>query len=98
MINPDAIREEYGYSCICQNRKCRKTFEAKRASAQFCGGSCRGAHHRAKRERQNAITKAKDAVQLVIENMPWEGNSQEYVALQQMKTIILRGLSNVEKG
>lgn len=96
MINPDAIREEYGYSCICQ--QCRKSFEAQRASALFCGDSCRAKHHRAKRKRSEVITRAKEAVQLVIENMPWEGNSQEYLALLQLGTIIKRGLSNVEKG
>ena len=95
MINPDAIREEYGYSCICQ--QCRRTFEAQRASALFCGGSCRAKHHRAKQKRQEIINSAKDAVKALIENMPWEGNSQEYVALQDLRTIISRGLASVQE-
>jgi len=95
MINPEAIREEFGYSVIC--KECRKVFEAKRVSAEFCGASCRAKHHRAKRRRQEAIIRAKDAVRLVIANMPWGGDSDEYLALQHIKTLILRGLSNVQE-
>lgn len=96
MINPEAIREEYGYSVQCSH--CRKWFEAERASAVFCGGSCRAKHHRAKRKRQETIQRARDAVNAVIDSMPWRGESIEYIALQQLNTLILRGLSNVEKG
>lgn len=96
MINPDAIREEFGYSVQCGH--CKRWFESERASALFCGGSCRAKHHRAKRKRQDAIQRAKDAVSTVIENMPWSGDSIEYIALQQLSTVILRGLSNVTKG
>jgi hypothetical protein len=95
MINPDAIREEFGYSVIC--KQCKRVFEAKRSSAEFCGGSCRAKHHRAKRKRLDAISQAKEAVRIVIENMPWEGNSIEYVALQHIRTLISGGLSNVTK-
>jgi len=95
MINPDAIREEYGYSSICQ--QCQTPFEAQRASALFCGGSCRAKHHRAKRKRQDTINTAIEAVRAVIDNMPGQGNSQEYVALQRLQTIILRGLSVVQE-
>ena len=95
MINPDAINLGDCYQVKCG--WCKRLFEAKRASAEFCGGSCRGAHHRTKRKRQEAITRAKDAVQLVIQNMPGHGNSQEYIALQQLQTIILRGLSGVQE-
>lgn len=96
MINPDAVREEFGYSVRCG--QCKKWFDAERASALFCGGSCRAKHHRAKRKRQDTITRAKEAVSAVIENMPWEGDSIEFIALQQLNTLILRGLSNVTKG
>jgi hypothetical protein len=95
MINPNAIREEFGYSVVCL--QCKKVFEAQRASAEFCSASCRAKHHRAKRRRQEAIVKAKDAVRLVIANMPWEGESDEYLALQHIKTLILRGLSSVQE-
>lgn len=95
MINHDAIREEYGYSSICQ--QCSKVFEAQRASALFCGGSCRAKHHRAKQKRQEAITKAKEAVYAVIQAMPGKGNSQEYIALQHLQTIISRGLASVQE-
>lgn len=96
MINPEAVREEFGYSVKCG--QCGKWFEAERASALFCGGSCRAKHHRAKQRRIDAIIKAKEAVSAVIDNMPWRGDSIEYLALQQLNTLILKGLSNVEKG
>lgn len=95
-INPEAIRvDDYTYSVICE--QCRSTFEAQRASARFCGNGCRAKHHRAKRKRQETIDNAIHAVNTLIENMPWGGNSQEYVALQRLQTIILRGLSNVQE-
>ena len=95
MINSDAIRDEFGYSVVCG--KCRKTFESKRASAVFCGASCRAKHHRAKAKRKREIEQAISALRLVVQNMPMIGQSEEYLALQKMQTIIVRGLSNVEE-
>ena len=95
MINSEAIRQEFGYDVKCQ--QCGKWFEAERSSAVFCGAGCRAKHHRAKRKRQDAINKAKEAVNAVIQNMPWRGNSQEYVALQHLQTIISRGLASVQE-
>lgn len=95
MINPDAIRGEYGYSVECGH--CHKIFESARASAEFCGSACRGANHRAKKRREKAVTKAIESVKLVIDAMPWAGQSIEFLALQKLETIIKRGLSNVEE-
>jgi len=95
VINPDAIRVEDGYSVQCAH--CRKIFESARASAEFCGSACRGANHRAKKRRERAINAAIESVRLVINNMPWVGQSDEYLALQKLETIIKRGLSNVEE-
>lgn len=94
-INHEAINLGDCYQVKC--RQCGRLFEAQRASAEFCGGSCRGKHHRIKRKREDTIARAKAAVKLVIQNMPQRGNSQEYLALQDLRTIIMRGLSGVQE-
>lgn len=77
--------------------QCGTWIQGERSTRDFCNGTCRQRFNRAKKKRSQDIENAAKALSLVINNMPWGGDSPEYEALQKMETLIKNALGNVTR-
>lgn len=92
--NPGAEMINGGIWIRCEH--CGKESDVQRTTAFFCDGKCKNAFHNAKRKRKKDIAIAFHSLETLIQNMPKQGDSNEWDALTKMQEMIKAALWAVE--